>query len=308
MKERINIGTRGSPLALKQASLVKDRLEGRHPDLSVDLTIIKTKGDKILDAPLAKIGGKGLFVKEIEEALLEGRVDLAVHSMKDVPASLPAGLIMAVIPEREDFRDALVTRSGRGFDDLPQGARVGTSSLRRRAQLLHQRPDLNVLPLRGNVDTRLNKLSADNLDAIVLAAAGLARMDLLSWAHQFLEPDLMLPAVGQGALGLETRKDDEKTLALISFLNHQPTAVSVAAERAFLLRLGGGCQVPLAALARLNGERLTLTGLVADPDGRRFYLDRVEAKSGRAESAGRTLADRLLDKGGREVLKEVYQG
>lgn len=307
MSERIIIGTRGSALARVQAVWVKDRLEARHPDLSVDLEIIRTQGDKILDVPLAQVGGKGLFVKEIEEALLDGRVDLAVHSMKDVPTELPEGLFIAATPEREDFRDALITREIPGLDELPQGARVGTSSLRRRAQLLRLRPDLDVLPLRGNVDTRLRKLEGEGLDAVVLAAAGLARLGLIHRVVQMLEPERMLPAIGQGALGLEARRGDERVLARIDFLNHPTTALCVSAERAFLEYLEGGCQVPLAALARIEGGRLRLAGLIADPDGRRFYRDGTEARPDEGREAGRRLAQDLLNRGGREVLDEIYR-
>jgi len=302
----ITIGTRGSALALVQAEGVKDRLERRHPGLVVNLEVIKTKGDKILDVPLAQVGGKGLFVKEIEEALLEGRVDLAVHSMKDVPTDIPPALSIAAITEREDFRDALVNGTGVGLSALPPGARIGTSSLRRRAQLLHWRPDLEIVPLRGNLDTRLKKLTTDHLDGVILAAAGLSRMNLSHQASQFLEPELMLPAIGQGALGLEVRRDDQEILDRIAFLHHRPTAVCVTGERAFLKRLEGGCQLPVAALGRLEGERLTLTGLVADSDGRRYFRDSLETPAQEAEAAGRELAERILAQGGSLVLAEIY--
>ncbi len=290
-----------------QANWVKDRLEERHPGLTVGLEIIKTKGDKILDVPLAKVGGKGLFVKEIEDALLEGRVDLAVHSMKDVPTVLPDGLFIAALPEREDCRDALITRSGGGLDSLPQGARVGTSSLRRQAQLLRLRPDLEILSLRGNLDTRLRKLDEENLDAIVLAAAGLKRMNLSGRASQFLEPEVMLPAIAQGALGIEARRDDREVLDLLSFIHHEPTAVCIDAERAFLITMEGGCQVPLAALARLEGGQVRLTGMVSDVQGKRCFLDTVTVPAEQAGQAGRDLARDLLGRGGAEVLAEVYQ-
>ena len=300
------IGTRGSALAMVQANWVKDRIEERHPDVVVDLLIIKTKGDKILDVPLAKVGGKGLFVKEIEDALLDGRADLAVHSMKDVPAELPAGLFIAAVPEREDYRDVLVTRDGSGFEALAQGARVGTSSLRRRAQLLHNRPDLEIVTLRGNVDTRLKKLVSEDMAAIVLAAAGLSRMGLVDRAAEFLEPEIMVPAIGQGALGIEARQGDREVLKRLEFLHHENTAVCVAAERAFLLRMEGGCQVPLGALAGLDGDRLTITGLVADPDGEPCFKGTVEAGAAEAEAAGIDLADRLLAQGGREIMDRLY--
>ena len=305
-KDRIVIGARGSALSLVQARWTAARLTEAHPGLTVDLEIIKTKGDKILDVPLAKVGGKGLFVKEIEDALLDGRVDLAVHSMKDVPTEIPDGLTLSSIPEREDFRDALVSQSGLGLDELPQGARVGTSSLRRQSQLLHRRPDLRIETLRGNLDTRLRKLVDEKFDAIVLAAAGLKRMNLAERASQFLEPDVMLPAIGQGALGFEIREDDSDVREMVGALHHEPTAVCVAAERAFLLTMEGGCQVPLGALANLSGDKLVLTGLVADPQGKRFYKDSLEVAKDRADEAGRILAKDLLDRGGREIMAELY--
>ena len=305
-KNRITIATRGSALALVQAEWTAARLRSGHPGLVVDLEVIKTRGDKILDVPLAKIGGKGLFVKEIEDALLDGRADLAVHSMKDVPVELPEGLRIAVVPERADCRDTLISRAGAGLSDLPGRARVGTSSLRRRAQILHQRPDLEIVSLRGNVDTRLRKLETENLDAIVLAAAGLNRMNLTPAFAQVLDPGVMLPAIGQGALGLEARINDREVLDLIEGLHHRPTAVCVAAERAFLRTMEGGCQVPLAALARLEAHELILDGLVADPDGRRWFKDSIRVPQEEAEAAGRSLAEDLLDRGGRDVLQEFY--
>jgi len=292
-------------LALVQAEWVKNRLEKRYPGLRVDLEVITTKGDRILDVVLAKVGGKGLFVKEIEEALMDGRADLAVHSMKDVPHELPDGLIMAAVAEREDFRDVLIAGKYAALDELPHGARVGTSSLRRQAQLLHLRPDLNIIPLRGNVDTRLQKLESENLDAILLAAAGLIRLKMRHKVTQFLEPEVILPAIGQGALGLEVRAEDEALRQSIAFLNHEPTDVCVTAERAFLKRLQGGCQVPIAALGRLDeGGRIHLTGLVADPEGRRYFKHDLTAGAGEAETLGRTLAERLLKQGAGEILSE----
>ncbi|MEW6265201.1 MAG: hydroxymethylbilane synthase [Thermodesulfobacteriota bacterium] len=303
----IVIGTRGSALALAQAHWVRDRLRERHPELEVRLALIKTKGDKIQDVPLAKVGGKGLFVKEIEDALLDGRVDLAVHSLKDVPAELPAGLAIDCLPEREDFRDSLVTPLGLDLESLPAAARVGTSSLRRQAQILHSRPDLTVMTLRGNLDTRLKKLAAGGFEAVVVAEAGLKRMNFNQVARRPFEPEVLLPAVGQGALGLETRRDDDWLGQKIAFLHHQPTAWCVSAERAFLVRMQGGCQVPLAALGRILGRSLKLDGLVASPDGRRFYRASMEAPLEEAETLGQRLADHLLDRGGREILAEVYK-
>ncbi len=301
----IKIGTRGSALALVQANWVKDKLSKQFPDLTIELEIIETKGDKILDVPLANVGGKGLFVKEIEEAVLDGRAHLAVHSIKDVPAEFPEGLGIVAVAEREDFRDVLVSRDGLKLDELPSGARIGTSSLRRRAQLLNRRPDLKIESIRGNVETRLSKIVTENLDGVILAAAGLNRLGLAHKITQHLEPGVMLPAIGQGALGLETRMDDKVVLDIISFLDHRDTAVCVKAERAFLERLEGGCQVPIAALGVLKKDRLQLTGLVADPDGRKCLRDRLEAEPEEAEELGKSLAEELLDRGADKILSSI---
>lgn len=298
----LRIGTRASRLALWQAEWVQQQLQQLHPGLTVSLVPITTKGDKILDVPLAKVGGKGLFVKELEEALYDGSVDLAVHSMKDVPSVLPPGLILPCIPPREDPRDALVTPDGRGFAQLPQGARIGTSALRRQAQLLHQRPDLTIVSLRGNVETRLRKMEEEQLDGIVLAAAGLKRLELAERISAYLPTDLSLPAIGQGALGLECRQGDERTLALIAPLHHADTAVAVTAERAFLRRLNGGCQVPLAAHATVMGDRVNMVGLVAEVDGSRLLKDTLDAPVSEAETAGRQLAESLLSQGADSIL------
>jgi len=303
---QLRIGTRGSALALWQAEWVRSQLTAAHPGLTVELVTIKTQGDKILDVPLAKVGGKGLFVKEIEEALLEGRVDLAVHSMKDMPAELLAGLRVAAMPLREDPRDVLIMREGSGFADLPPGARVGTSSLRRAAQLLHLRADLRIETLRGNLDTRLRKLETHGFHAVVLAAAGIKRMGLSHLITQYLEPELMLPAVGQGALGIETRTEDAPTNELVAGLAHQPTMVAVRAERAFLRRLQGGCQVPIGGHATLGGERLILTGMVADLQGRRVIRRFVQGEARKAEEIGESLAEVMLSVGGAEILGEIY--
>jgi hydroxymethylbilane synthase len=301
----ITIGTRGSALARWQAEHVAARLRAALPGLEVGLRIIKTKGDKILDVPLAKVGGKGLFVKEIEEALARGEVDLAVHSMKDVPTALAPGLGLAAIPEREDPRDALCSRGPR-LAELPRGARVGTSSLRRSCQLRHLRPDLEIHELRGNVDTRLAKLDAGSYEAVVLACAGIKRLGRGERATEVLDPGTLLPAVGQGALGIETRQDDAELNALVGALHHEPTACCVRAERAMLARLGGGCQVPVAAHARLDGERLLVDGLCGHPSGAPIH--RVEVVGARAEpeAAGRELAERLLARGADSILAEVY--
>jgi len=302
----LRIGTRGSKLALRQSEWVKEKTEAEHPGLRVDLVRIKTTGDKILDAPLSRVGGKGLFVKEIEDALLEEKVDLAVHSMKDVPAALPDGLLLAAFPEREDPLDALISAEGWTLDQLPGRARVGTSSLRRGAQLLHIRPDLKLVPLRGNVDTRLRKLESGELHAIILAAAGLKRLGLSARITQVIPLQQILPAVGQGALGLEARRDDAETLALLRFLNHEPTELAVSAERAFLKELEGGCQVPIAGFASLNGTHLHLRGMVAALDGTKVIADDVTGEKGQSEAMGTHLARRLLDAGADEILSLAY--
>ncbi len=306
-KKRLVIGTRGSQLALWQANWVKSELEKRHPGLAVELNIIKTTGDKILDVPLAMVGGKGLFVKEIEEAMLRGEADIAVHSMKDVPTFFPEGLALRCITEREDPRDILVLKPGFStFADLPQGARIGTSSLRRKAQLLHLRPDFRMIDIRGNVETRIRKLTDEDLDAVVLAAAGMNRLGFGSMVSEYLSTDISLPAIGQGALGLESRIDDDETNALIDFFNHDETAWAVKAERALLRRLEGGCQVPIAAFGKVTGDRLTLTGLVSSVDGRQFLKKTATSGVEDAEKTGISLADDLLIQGAGKILNEVY--
>jgi hydroxymethylbilane synthase len=293
-------------LALCQSEWFQSRIHQAAPEVRVTLRKIQTTGDKIADVPLTKIGGKGLFVKEIEEALIDGTIDVAVHSMKDVPAQLPEGLEILCVPPREDARDVLISRDGRSFKELPQGARVGTASLRRQAQLLNARPDLHIEMLRGNLDTRLRKLREGQFDAIVLAAAGLRR---LAWGHEiteYLDPAVSLPAIGQGALGIEGRSDDHFVRSILSRLNDPATAAPVAAERAFLHRLEGGCQVPIAAHARLSGESLSLEGLVASVDGKTVLRDRVQGPSREAGALGVQLAERLLARGGDKILREIY--
>jgi len=302
----VRIGTRGSRLALAQSEWVRRGVETRFPEVHVELVRIKTRGDKILDTPLSKVGGKGLFVKEIEEALLREEVDVAVHSMKDVPAELPEGLDLLVFPEREDPRDALISARGEPFEALPSGARIGTSSLRRAAQLLQKRPDLQIVSLRGNVDTRLGRLESGDLDAVVLAAAGLRRLDLAHRVTQVLEPSVLLPAIGQGALGLEMRIGDERTLGVFGFLNHEPTELQVRAERALLLKLEGGCQVPIAGHAVVRGHRLILDGLVAELDGSEVIAHRAEGDADRPEEIGMALAQKLLSSGAGSILERIY--
>jgi hydroxymethylbilane synthase len=304
--ESLKIGTRESKLALLQSNWVKARIEQEYPNTRIELVAIRTTGDKILDSPLSKVGGKGLFVKEIEAALLNGEVDLAVHSVKDVPADLPKGLVLAIFPEREDPRDAFISIQCRAFNALPHGSRVGTSSLRRTAQLLNARPDLEVISLRGNVDTRLRKLAAGEFQAIVLATAGLKRFGLTDRISEVFSTEQMLPAIGQGALGLELRADDTEAIDLLSFLNHEPTKITVEAERAFLKELEGGCQVPIAAFAQLNDERLELRGMVAELDGSRLLTDCLTGNKNDGENIGIKLARALLDAGADKILAEVY--
>ncbi|MBI5016452.1 MAG: hydroxymethylbilane synthase [Deltaproteobacteria bacterium] len=307
MKGSLKIATRKSQLALWQANWVKGELERRNPELSVELVRIVTKGDKILDVPLAQVGGKGLFVKEIEDALLDGRADLAVHSMKDVPTELPPGLHLAVICEREDPRDAWFSRTGVAFRQVHTGARVGTSSLRRQTQLKAQRPDLVFENLRGNVDTRLRKLQEGEYDAIVLAAAGVKRLGLAGHVTEFLGTEVTLPAIGQGAVGIECRVDDPAVNAVIEPLRHRETWTAVLAERAFLGTLEGGCQVPIAAFAEVSGGEVWLRGLVGSLDG--SVVVRGERRGGPidAEALGVSLAEELLDRGARSILEEVYR-
>lgn len=304
------IGSRGSKLALQQAEWVKTRLEGRYKDLDVGLKKIKTTGDMILDVPLAQVGGKGLFVKEIEEALLRQEIDLAVHSMKDVPTFLPSGLHLGAITNREDPRDVFISRDGRPLKDLRQGARIGTSSLRRQAQLLNFRPDLQIVQLRGNLDTRLRKVaqssSDEGLDGIILAAAGLKRMGWLDRVTEYLLFEMSLPAVGQGALGIECRMGDATTNQKLKFLNHPETRCCVLAERAFLGRLEGGCQVPIAAHGRIENNYLHLDGLVASVDGRRLIRDSVQGPQEEAERLGAHLAEQLVSQGAEAILQEIY--
>ncbi len=302
----LRIGTRGSKLALTQSEWVKGKIEAQHPDVKVELVRVRTTGDKILDAPLSKIGGKGLFVKEIEEALVNERIDLAVHSMKDVPAALPEGLILTTFPEREDPRDAFVSTKYDRLEQLPQGARVGTGSLRRSAQLLHIRPDLELVPVRGNVDTRLRKLEGGEYEAIILAASGLRRLGLKDRISQALGVEQIIPAIGQGALGLEVRRDDEETIGRIAFLNHRETQITVKAERAFLTELGGGCQVPLAAFCRTENGQLCLEGMVAELDGSKVLRDQMRGEESEAEEMGIALARRLLAAGADEILERIY--
>jgi hydroxymethylbilane synthase len=301
----LNIATRKSPLALWQAEHIKARLLALHPTLQVNLVTFVTQGDKILDTSLSKIGGKGLFVKELEQALLDGRADLAVHSMKDVPMDLPEGLELAVICEREDPTDAFVSNHYQNLADLPKGARLGTSSLRRCSQLQHYRPDLVIVDLRGNVGTRLGKLDSGEYDAIILASAGLIRLGLSDRIRERLDTSLSLPAVGQGALGLECRKGDIRVTDLITLLADPITNCCVRAERAFNHRLMGGCQVPIAGFATLTGDQLTLHGRVGSVDGKILLKDQITGLVTNAEKLGVTLAERLLIAGADQLLAQL---
>lgn len=303
---KLRLGTRRSKLALTQSNWVKAQIEEKCPHVEVELVKITTKGDKILDVPLSKVGGKGLFVKEIEEALLDARIDFAVHSLKDVPTELPDGLEVSIFPEREDPRDALVSRDGKGLMDLAPGAAVGTSSLRRMAQLRAVRQDLKIEPLRGNLDTRLRKLDEGGFQAIILAVAGLSRMGLSARITEILPHTIMLPAIGQGALGLEFRSADSHTRDVLVRLHHEDTALMVRAERAFLTRLEGGCQVPMGAYAVLEGDEILLTGFVADEEGKRMIRMETKGPASDPEAIGDALGLEILRAGGKEILEEVY--
>ena len=301
----LRLGTRSCRLALAQAGWVKKQLEGKNPGTFVRLVHIKTEGDK-LDIPLFQAGGKGLFVKEIEEALLQGKVDLAVHSAKDLPAVIPEGLALVAFPEREDPRDVWIAANGRSWREISHGGKVGTGSLRRKAQLLHLRPDLQVVPLRGNLDTRIRKLTSMPLDAIIVASAGLRRMGWENQASEYFDLDVMLPAIGQGALAVEARAQDGALRRMVELLDHIPTRLAVRAERAFLRSLGGGCQVPIAGYARVQSEKLVLTGLVAALEGGRIIREKIEGPPQQGEELGEALGQTLLARGAGEILHEVY--
>ena len=301
----LRIATRKSALALWQAEYVKQELERYHPDLTVELVKMTSKGDRILDAPLAKIGGKGLFVKELENALLEDRADIAVHSMKDVPMNFPDGLELGVICPRENPKDAFVSNTYASLDELPEGAIVGTSSMRRQCQILEQRPDLKINFLRGNVNTRLAKLDEGQYDAIILAAAGLIRLGMKDRIRSSLDTTISLPAAGQGAVGIELRCNDERIQKLIAPLHHETTAIVVGAERAMNKRLNGGCQVPIGGFAELDGDTLHLRGLVGQPDGKIIIRSEITCPASDYEQAGITVAEDLLAQGADKILDEL---
>lgn len=305
MTREIIIGTRDSALALWQTNWVKEQLSKLYPQYKFRVIEMKTQGDKILDVALAKIGDKGLFTKELETAMLTGEIDLAVHSMKDMPTQLPEGLVIGAICEREEAGDVLIGRTAKSLDQLPQGAKVGTSSLRRRAQLLKYRPDLQIEDLRGNLNTRMKKLESQGLDAIVLAAAGVIRM---GWSDQISERISMkvsLPAVGQGSVGIEIRENDEEVANLIKALEHRESALAIIAERAMLRKLEGGCQIPIGALGQVEGDKLKLEGVVASLDGTKVLRTSVEGKVSEAEALGLDLANELLGMGAQEILNSL---
>lgn len=306
MKQLLRIATRKSPLALWQAEHVKARLQQAHPGLEVELVTMSTRGDKILDTPLAKIGGKGLFVKELEQGMLEGTADIAAHSIKDVPMEFPEGLHLATILEGEEPCDAFVSNKYDALDELPEGAVVGTCSLRRRCQLLNQRPDLVIKDLRGNVNTRLSKLDNGEFDAIILACAGLLRLEMSERIKQRIPAERILPAVGQGAIGLEAREGDAETLELLAVLDHPTTRIRVLAERALNHRLNGGCQVPIACHGIVEGENLYLRALVGEPDGSNIISGEIRGSINDAEQLGTELADELLGKGAKAILDRLY--
>ncbi len=305
MRKHIRIATRSSQLALWQAEWIKGQILSRFPQVTVELRLFKTQGDKILDTPLAKIGGKGLFVKELEVALLAGEADLAVHSTKDVPIELPEGLEISIYTQRETPLDALVSNQHPSFAKLPPGAKIGTCSLRRIAQLRHQRPDLVFDSLRGNVNSRLNKLDEGRYDAIVLAAAGLKRLGFEQRIQEEIPAEISLPAIGQGVVSIETRTGDDETLAALGFLDHPETRLALIAERAFLTRLNGGCQVPLGGYAVLEGAQIWLRGVVAHPDGSAYLLREIRGPQEEGARLGLELAEEMLAAGAREILTSV---
>jgi len=302
----IRIATRKSPLALWQAEHVAERLEKLFPQIKTELVKMVTKGDKILDAPLAKVGGKGLFVKELEQGMLEGSADIAVHSMKDVPVEFPEGLHLAAILKREDPTDAFVSNNYRSLEDLPDNAKIGTSSLRRQCQIKEKFPDMEILSLRGNVNTRLAKLDAGEYDAIILASAGLKRLGMGERITECLDADVMLPAIGQGAIGIECRADDNEINIFVQALHDEDTTIRVTAERAMNARLNGGCQVPIAGFAEIQGDQLLMRGLVGSPDGKILYRAERQGSFAQAKEIGIAIADDLLAQGADEILQALY--
>jgi len=304
-RKKLVIGTRSSKLALWQANYIAECIRTEYPEIEVSLLHIMTTGDKILDVPLARIGGKGLFTKEIENAMLSGEIDLAVHSLKDMPTQLPPGLLLAAITDRVDPGDALISPKYGAIDNLPQGAKVGTSSLRRKAQLLKYRPDLRISDLRGNLDTRLKKMDTEELDAIILAVAGLRRLGWQDLITQVLPNDICLPAVGQGALAIEARTNDQEVRTMLEFLNHQETRWAVEAERAYLAEVEGGCQIPIGVYGYIEKDSLVLEAAILSVDGKQQIRQTISGNPLEAMQLGRALAQEMLDKGGREILQEL---
>lgn len=308
MKNKITIATRESLLALWQAHYVENRLKEKYPGLVVELLPVTTKGDQILDRPLVEIGGKGLFIKELEVILLEGKADIAVHSLKDMTAECPEGLTIAAVTKREDPRDAFVSNKYKSLAELPAGARVGTSSLRRQAQLLHERPDLEIRSLRGNVQTRLRHLDEGDFDAVILAAAGLKRLGLAERITAYISTEDSIPAAGQGVMAVEARSDDRDTLELLSFLHDHEVASCIRAERAFLAKVGGDCKVPAGIYAVPGGkDRIQVEAFIASPDGKKLYRGKTEGSIAKAENLGSDMAGRLLDEGGRDILEKLQK-
>ncbi len=306
MRPTLRIGTRGSGLALWQARHVESLVSQTHPDINSEIIVIKTTGDKNLESPLSEIGGKGVFVKEIEEALLGERIDIAVHSLKDVPAVLPKGLTLGAFIERHDPRDALITRSGLKLAELPDGSRVGTGSLRRASQILHIHPVLTISPIRGNVDTRLRKLTeGDEYDAIVLALAGIERMGFKDEVTEVISEKTMVPAPGQGIVAIESRESDTGTNEVLRSINHTETALQALAERAFLKRLSGDCNVPMGCRAVISGNEIHITGVLAKPDGSALLKESVSGETDSAEILGERLAESILQSGGQDILNEI---
>lgn len=305
MRNQIIIGTRGSQLALWQANFVKSEIEGFFPDLDVQLNIIKTKGDRITDRPLAQVGGKGLFVKEIESALLNKTIDLAVHSMKDMPGDLPKGLTIGAIPERENPFDVLITSDNTRLTDYKPGAKVGTSSLRRASQIKHIRPDVEIVSIRGNLDTRIKKLKSGEYDAIVLAAAGLHRLGQKDEISEYLDESIMTPAVGQGALCIETRENDPNIDPIMEKLDHFKTRICVTGERAFLKQIEGSCHIPVACFGKVVDDKVLMTAVVASEDGKKIIKEQITSGFNTIEENGQKLADQVLNNGGKKILEQL---
>ncbi len=303
--QALRIGSRGSRLALLQAEFIRSLIKSKFPEITTELHIIRTTGDKILDSPLSEIGGKGVFVKEIEDALIRNEIDIAVHSMKDLPTFLPHGLTIGAVAKRHDPRDALVSKGDIKFNALPKGAKVGTSSLRRQAQLLYLRPDLQLHPLRGNVDTRVRKVRNEGLDSAVLALAGLERMGFKNEITEIFPVDAIVPAPGQGALAVECRENDRKINDILLQINHKESSISATAERAFLAGLGGGCQVPIGCYAQIKKDRINILGLIASIDGREIIRQEIEGSVATHQDLGRELSLRILKQGGRKILSKI---